>query len=48
MQCQLISVIHVVLGNERHEALVVISVMDEGHLDGELSQFLTAVCARVE
>ena len=46
MQHQLISVICVVLGNKRHEALVIIFVVDEGHLDGELSQFLTAI--RVE
>ena len=48
MQRELVSIIHVMLGNKWHEALVVISIVDEGHLDGGLPELLAAVRAGVE
>ena len=45
MQCELVPIIHVVLGNEGCEALVIVSIVKERHLDGELSELLVAVRA---
>ena len=48
MQRELIAIVRVVLRHEGRKTLVIVSVANERHLNGRLSELLAAVCARVE